>query len=120
MVRISVTVASMGFSLLSVSPSFAQASDAGNDYLPLCKLVLEEKAKTDLFGQGQCFATVKTVMQMNVFYSPVAKLCVPPGVTYPQALRVVVRFLENNPDKLHFSFSSLTMYALTEAWPCPK
>jgi hypothetical protein len=46
------------------------------------------------------------------------KICVPPKATESQLGRVVTKWLEKNPDKLHFSASSLVRTALIDAFPC--
>lgn len=45
--------------------------------------------------------------------------CRPKEVTRKQLGDVVKKWLEKNPDKRHFSASSVTMHALSEAFPCP-
>jgi len=41
-----------------------------------------------------------------------------PGVTMGQLVKVVVKWLNENPDKLHYGAGSLTAAALSEAFPC--
>jgi hypothetical protein len=43
------------------------------------------------------------------------KLCIPPSVTIEQVIRIVVKFLEENPEQLHESYDLLTMLALTKS-----
>jgi hypothetical protein len=46
-------------------------------------------------------------------------ICVPDGVTNGQAVKVVVRYLDQHPESLH-KFAGLLVYeALTDAFPCP-
>jgi hypothetical protein len=39
-------------------------------------------------------------------------------VTFPQAARVIVRYIEARPQRMHESFVSLVIEALHDAWPC--
>ena len=44
--------------------------------------------------------------------------CSSSSVTVGQIVKVVSKYLENNPEKLHLSASSLIMAALMQAFPC--
>jgi hypothetical protein len=46
--------------------------------------------------------------------------CQRAGVTGNQAQRVVIRWLEMHPEKLHLDFRELAMEALVNTWPCRK
>lgn len=47
-------------------------------------------------------------------------ICVPNNSTYEQYIRVVKKFLDNNPDKLSQPAANLTLMALIQAFPCKK
>ena len=42
----------------------------------------------------------------------------PRNITAGQAQDVVKRYLENNPEKRHFSADSLVINAVAQVWPC--
>ncbi len=44
--------------------------------------------------------------------------CVPMGVSSGQLNKVVIKFLNDHPESLHFAAASLTQRALLEAFPC--
>ena len=44
----------------------------------------------------------------------------PKGSTVNQGLRVVVRYIEARPQRMHESFAFLAIEALHNAWPCRK
>ena len=46
-------------------------------------------------------------------------VCAPAGVTNDQAARVVLKFLRDNPQRLHEHRVVLTVEALVRAFPCP-
>lgn len=46
--------------------------------------------------------------------------CNPSNVTYGQTYKIVSKYLNNNPEKLHLSAESLINNALKEALPCKK
>lgn len=45
-------------------------------------------------------------------------VCSPKEVTVGQMRLVTKRFMEQNPEKLHYSASSIVTFALMQAWPC--
>jgi hypothetical protein len=46
--------------------------------------------------------------------------CLPTNVTMGQVARVVVKYLENDPQHLHLGSGALVLSALIEAYPCKK
>jgi hypothetical protein len=46
--------------------------------------------------------------------------CNPGNVTPGQIFKIVSKYLNNNPENLHFSADSLVVQALKEAFPCKK
>lgn len=44
--------------------------------------------------------------------------CLPPNVTLGQLRQVVVKYLEDHPEKLHYSGDAIILAALAEAFPC--
>jgi hypothetical protein len=45
-------------------------------------------------------------------------ICTPPNVTRGQAVRVVVKYIDDRPQRLHEDFRELALEALRAAWPC--
>ena len=50
--------------------------------------------------------------------SPALFPCTPESVTTPQFVRITVKYLEDHPEFLHRSDSTLVRDAITEAFPC--
>ena len=46
--------------------------------------------------------------------------CIPEAAESDQLIRVVVKFLENNPAQLHYSAATLVQTAFAEAFPCKE
>ncbi len=46
------------------------------------------------------------------------KYCIPHWITAKKMISVIVKFLENNPSKLHDPAGLLVMMAFTESFPC--
>ena len=59
---------------------------------------------------------ILSVLEATDDYRPI--YCKPDGVTIWQLRRVVTKYLQDNPSKLHSSAAMLTYLALIEAFPC--
>jgi hypothetical protein len=47
-------------------------------------------------------------------------VCPPPEVTTGQAVRVVVKYIDDRPERLHERFNKLALEALRAAFPCTR
>jgi hypothetical protein len=50
--------------------------------------------------------------------SIIQHICIPEGVSSGQTVRIVVKWLRENPDKLHMPASVLAVAAIRNAFPC--
>ena len=48
------------------------------------------------------------------------ELCIPTEAIQSQVARVATKWFDSNPDRLHFSASSLVRTALNESYPCKR
>lgn len=111
--------------LIVSGPASAQTSnyDSANKVLPYCKAVIEQKANpslTEVYDRGFCLGTMTTLRAMGPAFNADARFCPPERATVGQATRVVVQFMEANPQLLHEEFMWLAVQALRVTWPCPK
>jgi hypothetical protein len=116
--------------LIPSADVFAQGSswrDDGNDLLRICKLWLNGPTKTGdealASAPGMyCAGFVSGIMETSILYRELHRgplICAPDDqVTSNQAVRIVVKYLEANPEHLHESASMLTTLALGKAFPC--
>jgi len=94
----------------------AQAQD-GNKLLQQCTAALDVKVSDPLYA-GYCFGYIEGVRMAISVYSPKV-FCLPSGgITNGQAVRVVKKYLEDNPAKLHLDSFVLTVISFREAYPC--
>jgi hypothetical protein len=54
------------------------------------------------------------------FTGSMLELCIPNAVTNGQMVRVVVKYIEDRPARMHENFKALAVEALRAAWPCKK
>lgn len=103
--------------------SHAQDTKSGNFLLDSCQISLRVAenpdidstlSKYEIWRDGLCQGTVEGV----AVASPI--ICLPEGVTVHQEIRVVVKYLQGHPEKLHLRSTSLVESALSEAFPCSK
>jgi Rap1a immunity proteins len=61
------------------------------------------------------------VVQTMLYLSdPLFGLCTPEGANLELVLRVVVRYVDQKPDRMHERFEKLALEAVLEAWPCHR
>lgn len=100
--------------------SSAHHTDDGNRLLPMCQATLTSldsatwKDAHESFNVGFCYGLIEGVTMASPLVCPAF------GVTLHQEVRVVVKFLEDNPELLSRDESALAIKALSKAFPCPK
>lgn len=65
-------------------------------------------------NQGLCLGYVMGVTDVNLR----DKICTPSGVTIGQLQSITIKYLNDYPDRLHYSADSLVLDALRKAFPC--
>jgi hypothetical protein len=107
--------------------SAAEASYDGNELLGQCqryiKLVDGGAARSDAhYDAGACGGFVQGVASTSAFYDefiPIKlKFCTPDTATNSQLVRIVIKYLKDNPKTLNESRTVLVWRALLDAYPC--
>jgi len=84
--------------------------------------LLEDCESENYFEKGSCTGYIEGVDDSAVTLAHwegfAEYICPPEGVTSGQFRKVVVKHLNENPEKLHMTASSLVLKALSEAFPC--
>jgi hypothetical protein len=118
----------VGLTLFTVSMS-SYGSDRlgdGNYLLGQCQELekVDKGGDFDLAKFNYCFAVIKGVRDAVDVYSSDEKVpfylraCPPTEMQLGQAARIVIKFLKENPDRLHEPDSHLAMSAYWGAYPC--
>jgi hypothetical protein len=116
--------------LLGVMPTTAagqeiEALGTGNALIDQCGDAVSGNSDGGFFGLAYCQGLVRGISDMLEIYSrtgsgfPNPLYCVPESAILGQKIRVVLKFLEDFPEKLHLQDSLLVMVALTDGFPCP-
>lgn len=101
--------------MLSGGSACAQGPDiiSANGVLPGCINALSDQPNSNLAWEtGYCQGIVSTLSYME------DQLCFPKGVTTGQQIRVIVRYINDRPERMHENFKALALEAMKAAWPC--
>jgi len=106
---------------LWATPVQSETADfSANRFMPGCREPVRvptrnfEETYDAGFVNGRCVGFVTGI----AFASP--SICPPPEATVSQLVRVVVKYVDERPQRAHESFSLLTQEALVSAWPCKR
>jgi hypothetical protein len=116
---VSQGLAAVAATLLAITFCTPAAARSGNDMIKACHGVLEidRPGANEALIQGVCMGTVFTLMQLG----PTALgFCPPSSSTNYQGVRVVLKFVEDKPERLNEEFVGLAIDALRQAWPCAR
>jgi hypothetical protein len=108
--------------------SVASAQDAdGNLLLKHCNVairfvdaptsVTSQEAESGMYCMGLVRGIVDTVMLFKNRVSP-GRPCLTTEIKTSQAVRIVVKYLNDHPEQLHHDDSLLVVVALKTAFPC--
>ena len=110
----------------------------GNRFLTHCSQLLKHadagfSAETDSFDSEWCLAYMQgfsdgwegSTLAHSKDYEDYRKtaqtiFCIPAEVTLGQEIRVVVKWLQDHPERLHHEASAEIVAALRTAFPCPS
>lgn len=122
-----MVVALVGGVLTGVSGAVSAADPKydGNELLGQCQQFIKAADSEVNFNRvdaGVCGGFVQGVNSTVFFLSGDlendAKFCTPDGVTNGQLVRIVVKYLKDNPKLLNNSRAGLVWFALKDAYPC--
>jgi Rap1a immunity proteins len=104
--------------LLSQQSASAQVQDTGSaDYVIVgCRDGMSGENRQP-FRQGLCGGIVQTILY---FGRTSFNVCIADGVTMGQAIRVVVAYIDQRPERMHERFETLALEVLQQSWPCQK
>lgn len=68
---------------------------------------------------GACVAYLAGVID-GMWWGKPNTICFPDGVTQGQAAAVIVKYMRENPERMHLSAPVLVADALMPAFPCPN
>jgi hypothetical protein len=102
----------VSLSLTGVSGHAQEDANSANWIMVGCRLAIANGATDHPYRQGVCKGAVAAIA------SVAPGVCVPHGATNDQAMRVVVKNIDNHPERLNQNFYALAAQTLKTAWPC--
>jgi len=96
----------------------ARAYTNGNDLRDQCGAALEKQTGA---RAGLCVGYINAYRELAAMLPESAgiKLCLPaPGVGNEQFIKIVLKYLDQHPEKLHLPAAQLIYDATDEAFPC--
>lgn len=100
----------------TTTDALAEDISSGSSYIDGCTALIEHNSQATAFDKGMCAGAMQAIFAL----APTMNICPPAHVSGGQAVRIVVKYLSNNPEMLHKHFTILALTALKEAWPCSK
>jgi len=98
----------------------------GNELLRSCNIAMSSfddirpLKSDDYMPAGICLGTIRGILGVNGLYRVTdgPDLFCPPAIEHSQALRIIVKYLNEKPEALHEDGVFLAVVALREAFPC--
>jgi hypothetical protein len=113
----SILCAAMTLTITGAGAADGIDGACANARLPTCKALASDKPQ---IANAALLGMLDTLAFTSSYWDDRPWLCsdFPKGVTTQQAARVVVRYVENHPERLHEPLIWLAMRAMHDAWPC--
>jgi hypothetical protein len=121
----------MAFFIL-LNTSYVFAVSEGNDLLRECKIYIKwsngnDLSKVESYEIGICKGVMEGVLVSNNLLKYWVKTnnietryyyCIPEGISTSQLAKVVVKYLDEHPEKLHEHRGTLLAYTFMKYFPC--
>jgi hypothetical protein len=101
---------------LNVGVAYASALDE----IEGCRLLADKTEMTvqEAAKAGYCGGLLYSIKNANPYLLPQFRFCAPNSAMISQFGKIVVRYLDNVPERQHEPFFELALEALRRAWPC--
>ena len=109
------------FSFLTITPAHALK---GKEWLSQCKGITN-------IQRSSCFSYIRGLDDMNSLFNQLEiyskqednyysfpKICYPKGVTFGQLKKILIKWLNESPEKLHEELNFLYIMMMRETFPC--
>jgi hypothetical protein len=116
--RVYIIVASLALSV--IGKASGTVVDTGADAQRSCELLVEGSFHDDgeARSAGACEGMIETAMYFSPNLLPDVRACPPALGSVLESARVLLRYLDQNPDRLNVPGITLAFEAFRDAWPC--
>ena len=117
--RVCIIVASLA--LLVIGKANGTVVDTGADAQRYCQLLVEGSFRDngEARSAGACEGMIESAMFFSSNLPPDVRSCPPALGSILESAKVLLRYLEQNPDRLNGAGITLAFEAFRDAWPCP-
>jgi Rap1a immunity proteins len=118
MMRVYIMVASLA--LLVTGKANGTVVDTGADAQKSCELLVEGSSHDNVEARsaGACEGMIETAMFFSPNLPADVRAC-PPALGSPlESARILLRYLDQNPDRLNLPGITLAFEAFRDTWPC--
>ena len=114
--RVYIIVASLALSVIGK----ASGIDTGVDAQRSCELLVEGSFHDhgEARSAGACEGMIETAMFFSPNLPPDVRACPPALGSTLESAKVLLRYLDQNPDRLNVPGITLAFEAFRDAWPC--
>jgi hypothetical protein len=108
--------------LFILSMSVSVEAITGNKLIEYCESYgVEKKTPTGFQKSAWCTGYILGVVSGMIYLDFKNQFCIPSkNVTNEQITKVVIKYLKENPQRLHEIYTSLIFTAISEAFPCKQ
>jgi hypothetical protein len=116
--RVYIIVA--GVALSVVGRASATVVDAGTEAQKSCELLVQGSFRDqgEARSAGSCEGMIEAVMLFSPNLPADVRACPPAQGSVLESAKVLLRYLDNNPERLNQPGITLAIEAFRDAWPC--
>src|SRR6516165_1397155 len=116
--RVYIIVA--GLALLIIGRASATVVDTGTEAQKSCELLVQGsfRDQTEARSAGSCEGMIETAMLFSPNLPADVRACPPAQGSALESAKVLLRYIDNNSDRLNEPGITLALEALRDAWPC--
>ena len=116
--RVYIIVASLV--LLIIGKASATVVDKGTDAQKSCELLVQNSFRNqdEARSAGVCEGMIETAMLFSPNLPADVRACPPAQGSTLQSAKVLLRYLDNNPDRASEPGITVAIEAFRDAWPC--
>jgi hypothetical protein len=107
--------------LFILSMSVSVEAMTGNELIEHCDKFGVEVTSEDWQQNAYCMGYIVGVIHGMEYLDFKKQICIPTkNVKQGQIIKVVIKYLNDNPQRLHEQYTHIIYLAITEAFPCNK
>jgi hypothetical protein len=109
-----------GLALSVIGKASATVVDKGTDAQKSCELLVQGSFRDqgEARSAGSCEGMIETAMLFSPNLPADVRACPPAQGTVLQSAKVLLRYLDNNPDRVNEPGITIALEAFRDAWPC--